>query len=142
VKGNRSRLILVLLLASCAHLVPANWREFEGDIPPLRPIVISSLVAHGLTVVPDSTENTKITTQWQYANPDALSRERHRMVVHWKLKTADKSVVLYVQHENQSIESSLEGGVDFQSIYPDQEFQSKILEDITSKILTPKRHAP
>ena len=101
-------------MAGCAHLVPANWRAFEGDVPPLKPIVISTLVALGLTVVPDSKKDERIITQWQYANPDALTRERHRMVVYWKLEPADQSVVLYVQHENQSIESSLEGGVDFQ----------------------------
>ena len=126
---------LAVFAASCVHFVPANWRAFEGQMPELKPLIISSLSENGLTVVADSSLEAKVMTQWQYNHSDSLTRERHRLVVYWKTETTDQAVVVYVQHENQSIESSINGGVDYTSIYPDQSLQTKILEHITAKIV-------
>lgn len=134
-KRNRLSLFLGLCTLSCAHLVPANWRAFEGQIPTLKPLVIASLSENGLTVVADDSLKTKVVTQWRYSNSDSLSRERQRVIVYWKTEDDDKAVVIYVQHENQSIESSINGGIDYKAIYPNQDLQTKLLDDITSKIV-------
>ena len=122
-------------MLSCAHLVPANWRAFEGDLPPLKALVTSSLSEMGLSIIADQETKRQIVTQWKYSRSDALSRERSRILVSWEPNEKDNSMVIYVRHENQSIESSMDGGLSYSSLYPDQDLQTSILDRITTKIV-------
>lgn len=124
-----------MLAVGCAHVMPADWREFEGSIPKLESILTESLQAHGYIIAHDQESSTTIVTQWQYSNFDTLTRQRQRIVVHWEKSHEDNSVVIYVKHQNQDIESELGMGVDYRARYPDNSIETKLLDEMTRRIL-------
>ena len=124
---------------SCAHFVPANWRSFEGDLPEIRTVIEESLRELSLTKVTEENSNNRIVTQWRYQTVDTLSKQRSRVVITWERDERDNTVIIFAKHENQSIEASISGGVEYQSIVPDQDLQATILDVITSKIVASSR---
>jgi len=115
--------------------MPANWRAFEGDIPNLKPIVLQSLKAHGLSPIDDPNQKSKVVTQWQYSSHDTLQRQRQHLIVSWEVDKKENAVVVYVRHEAQEIESNVSLGVEYNSISPNLNLESVILDDISRRIL-------
>ena len=128
---------VVFAAMSCAHLVPANWRSFEGDLPDVRIVIEDSLKELGLTKVIEESSKGKIVTQWRYQTIDSLNKQRSRVVISWERDERENAMFIFAKHENQSIEESFSGGIEYRHIVPDQELQTTILDVITSKIVGP-----
>ena len=124
-----------LIMMGCAHLVPANWRSFEGDLPEIRTVIEQSLKELGLTEVKEENSKQRIVTQWRYQTIDSLNKQRSRVVITWERDDQDNTSTIYVKHENQSIEASISGGVEYRNIVPDGALQTTVLDVITSKIV-------
>jgi|GEM_PF-4116174 len=130
--------VVAFAAMSCAHLVPANWRSFEGDLPDVRVVIEKSLKELGLTKVKEESSKGKIVTQWRYQTIDSLNKQRSRVIISWEFDEREDAMIIFAKHENQSIEESFSGGIEYQHIVPDQELQTKILDLITSKIIDPR----
>ena len=129
--------VVAIASMSCAHLVPANWRSFEGDLPDVRTVIEDSLKELGLTKVIEESSKGKIVTQWRYQTVDSLNKQRSRIVISWERDERDNAMIIFAKHENQSVEESFSGGIEYRHIIPDQELQTTILDVITSKIVGP-----
>ncbi|HIA01762.1 MAG TPA: hypothetical protein EYN66_07605 [Myxococcales bacterium] len=123
------------LILSCSHLMPDNWRAFEGEIPQLKALVISAVESSGFSPYDSANRKSQVTSEWKYSQTDSLHRQRQRVTVTWEFNALEGAIVIYVRHEAQNIETDIGLGLQYRATSPDNNLESQILEDLSKRIL-------
>jgi hypothetical protein len=123
------------LILSCSHLMPDNWRAFEGEIPQLKALVISTLESNGFSPYDSANRKSQVSSQWKYSQTDSLHRQRQRVMVTWEFNALEGAIVIYVRHEAQNIETDIGLGLQYQATSPSNNLEAQILEDLSKRIL-------
>jgi len=115
--------------------MPDNWRAFEGEIPQLKALVISTLKSNGFSPYDSANRKSQVTSQWKYSQTDSLHRQRQRVMVTWEFNALEGAIVIYVRHEAQNIETDIGLGLQYQATSPSNNLEAQILEDLSKRIL-------
>ena len=123
---------LLLASAACSYILPATWRAFRADPDDAAPAITRALDAKQLTVESFDQAERKITTGWQDSN-DGVDRVRQRYIVSWERDEQDKSLTIYVRHEQQDQELE-DGRPSWGSTYHDSDKESRLMDQITREL--------
>jgi hypothetical protein len=115
--------------------MPDNWRAFEGEIPQLKALVISTLESNGFSPYDSANRKSQVSSQWKYSQTDSLHRQRQRVMVTWEFNALEGAIVIYVRHEAQNIETDIGLGLQYQATSPSNNLEAQILEDLSKRIL-------